>query len=126
MPHQDDTGNAVQGNPLLAAWTGAHGGAPRFDRVEVEAFKAAITQGMDACRVEIAAIAGNPAAAGFDNTFAALDNAGRPLKRATQIFEIYASTMNDKRTQAVETELSPMLSAFRDEVVQNEALFERL
>ncbi len=123
---QEATGNASDGNPLLAEWTGAHGGAPRFDRIEVDAFKAAIIEGMEAQRGEIAAIACNSAAPTFDNTFAALDDSGRPLKRATQIFQIYTSTMNDKRTQAVESELAPLLSAFRDEVVQNEALFERL
>ena len=126
MPNQDTAGNAAQGNPLLGAWTGAHGGAPRFDRVEVGAFKAAVLESMQACRAQIAAIAGNTAAASFDNTFAALDDSGRPLKRATQIFEIYASTMNDERTQEIEAELSPLLAAFRDEVVQNEALFARL
>jgi peptidyl-dipeptidase Dcp len=34
--------------------------------------------------------------------------------------------MNDKRTQAVETEMAPVLSAFADEIVQNKALFTRL
>jgi peptidyl-dipeptidase Dcp len=123
---QEATGNTSEDNPLLAEWTGAHGGAPRFDRIQVDAFKAAIMEGMEAQRGEIAAIAGNSAPPTFDNTFAALDDSGRPLKRAAQIFQIYTSTMNDKRTQAVETELAPLLSAFRDEVVQNEALFERL
>jgi peptidyl-dipeptidase Dcp len=123
---QEATGNTSEDNPLLAEWTGAHGGAPRFDRIQVDAFKAAIMEGMEAQRGEIAAIAGNSAPPTFDNTFAALDDSGRPLKRAAQIFQIYTSTMNDKRTQAIETELAPLLSAFRDEVVQNEALFERL
>ncbi len=115
-----------QGDPLLDAWTGPHGGSPRFDMVQVDAFKPAMMKGMDLNRVEIAAIAGNRAAPNFENTFAALDNAGRPFGRATQIFQIYTSTMNDKRTQAVETEMAPVLSAFGDEIVQNEALFARL
>src|SRR5271165_2942677 len=117
---------AAEANPLLAAWSGPHGGVPRFDQVEVDAFKPAILAAMELNRAEIAAIAGERAAPSFDNTFAALDDSGRPLKRAAQIFQIYASTMGDKRTQAVESELAPMLSAFRDEIVQNEALFARL
>src|SRR5208283_2916151 len=115
-----------EANPLLAAWSGPHGGVPRFDQVEVDAFKPAILAAMELNRAEIAAIASEPAAPSFDNTFAALDDCGRPLRRAAQIFQIYASTMGDKRTQAVESELAPMLSAFRDEIVQNEALFARL
>jgi peptidyl-dipeptidase Dcp len=116
----------AQGNPLLAAWTGPHGGVPRFDEVNVDAFRPAILAGMELNRAEIAAIAGERAAPNFDNTFAALDDSGRALKRAVQIFQIYTSTMGDKRVQAVESELAPMLSAFRDEIVQNEALFARL
>ena len=115
-----------QGDPLLDEWTGPHGGTPRFDMVKVEAFKPAMMRGMDLYRVEIAAIAGNSAAPHFENTFAALDDSGRAFKRATRIFNIYTSTMNDKRTQAVETEMAPLLSAFGDEIVQNEALFARL
>ena len=115
-----------QGDPLLDAWTGPHGGYPRFDMVKVDAFKPAMMRGMDLYRVEIAAIADNSAAPTFENTFAALDDSGRPFKRATRIFQIYTSTMNDKRTQAIETEMAPLLSAFGDEIVQNEALFARL
>ena len=115
-----------QGNPLLDEWTGPHGGFPPFDRVKVDAFKPSVERGMDLKRVEIAAIAGNSAAPDFENTFAALDNSGRPFGRATRIFRIYTLTMNDQRMQAIETELAPMLSAFDDEIVQNEALFARL
>jgi len=113
-------------NPLLDAWVGPHGGVPRFDQVTVEAFKPAMLKGMDLYRAEIAAIAGNTAAPTFENTFAALDNAGRPFRRMTRIFRVYTSTMNDKRTQLVDTETAPLLSAFNDEIVQNEALFARL
>ena len=113
-------------NPLLDEWTGPHGGCPRFDLVKVDAFKPAMMKGMDSNRVEIAAIAGNRAAPNFENTFAGFDNAGRPFGRATRIFYVYTSTMNDKRTQAVETEMAPLLSAFDDEIVQNKALFARL
>jgi peptidyl-dipeptidase Dcp len=113
-------------NPLLDAWVGPHGGVPRFDKVTVDAFKPAMLKGMDLYRAEIAAIAGNPAAPTFENTFAALDNAGRPFRRMTRIFRVYTSTMNDKRTQSVDTETAPLLSAFNDEIVQNEALFARL
>lgn len=113
-------------NPLLDEWTGPHGGCPRFDLVKVDAFKPAMMKGMDLNRIEIAAIAGNRAAPNFENTFAALDNAGRPFGRATRIFYVYTSTMNGKRMQAVETEMAPLLSAFDDEIVQNKALFVRL
>jgi peptidyl-dipeptidase Dcp len=115
-----------QGDPLLDEWTGPHGGFPRFDMVKVAAFKPSIESGMELKRLEIAAIAGNSAAPDFENTFAALDGSGRAFSRATRVFRIYTSTMNDKSVQAAEIELAPVLSAFDDEIVQNEALFARL
>ena len=114
------------GDPLLDEWTGPHGGFPRFDMVRVAAFKPSIDRGMELKRLEIAAIAGHSAAPDFENTFAALDGSGRPFSRATRIFRIYTATMNDKSVQAAEIELAPVLSAFDDEIVQNEALFARL
>jgi len=113
-------------DPILDAWTGPHGGFPPFDRVDVEAFKPAIMKAMDLNRVEIAAIAGDSSGPTFDNTLATLEDSGRPYKRARMVFQIYTSTMNDKRLRAVETELAPAFSAFDDEIVQNELLFARL
>jgi peptidyl-dipeptidase Dcp len=113
-------------DPLLAPWTGGHGGFPRFDLVKPDDFKAALMKGMELQRAEIAAIAGSKAAPTFANTVAALEDSGRPFSRARSIFDIYRSTMNDKKMQAIDTEMSPILSAFGDEIVQNEALFARV
>jgi peptidyl-dipeptidase Dcp len=113
-------------DPLLDAWTGPHGGTPRFDKVAVDAFKPALLKGMDLKRAEIATIIGNHAAPTFENTFAALEDSGRPFGRANQIYQIYVSAMNEKAMRAVETEMAPLLSAFGDEIIQNEALFARL
>ncbi len=120
------TAKSAKGDPLLDEWTGPHGGFARFEQIKVDGFKPALMRGMDLNRVEIAQIAGNKAAPTFENTLAALEDAGRPFGRATSIFGIYTSTMNDKRMQAVETEMSPVLAAFQDEIIQNEPLFARV
>jgi peptidyl-dipeptidase Dcp len=112
--------------PLLAPWKGPHGGAPSFAKVKIADFKPALLKGIELNRAEIARIAGNKAAPSFENTIAALEDAGRPLGRAASIFNIYASTMDDKEMQAVEKEMSPVLAAFNDEVIQNTALFARV
>jgi len=115
-----------ESNPLLDEWTGPHGGFPRFDRIDAGSFKPALMKAMELNRAEVAAIAGNRAPADFDNTCAALEDSGRAYRRATQIFRIYTSTMNDDRLRSIEAEMAPVLSAFQDEIVQNEALFARL
>ena len=113
-------------DPLLSPWTGAHGGFPRFDKIKAKDIKPALMKGMDLNRTEITAIAGAKDAATFENTIVALEDAGRPFGRVSSIFNIFTSTMNDKDMQAVQAEMAPILSAFGDEITQNEALFARV
>ena len=79
-------------HPMLTAWT-----VPPFDKIEVDDFKPALMRGMELYRANIAAIVADKAAPTFDNTIAALEDAGRPYKRAQTVFGVYTSTMNDKR-----------------------------
>src|SRR4051812_39273445 len=117
---------AMTDDPLLSPWTGAHGGFPRFDKIKAKDIKPALVKGMDLNRTEIAAIAGAKDAATFENTIAALEDAGRPFGRVSSVFNIFTSTMNDKDMQAVQAEMAPILAAFGDEITQNEQLFARV
>jgi peptidyl-dipeptidase Dcp len=112
--------------PMLAPWTGDHGGYPPFDKVTVPGFKPAILAGMDLARVEIKKIAGNRSKPTFENTLATFEDSGRPLTRVQRLFGIWTSTLNDPEMQKVEEEMSPVFAAFGDEIVQNEALFKRI
>ena len=117
---------AAPASPLLAAWTGPYGGVPPFDKVRVEDFKPALLAGMQAELTEIDSIAANPAAPTFDNTIAAMERSGRSLRRASTIFHVYASTLNDTAVQAVESDVAPLLAAHSDRIVQNERLYRRI
>ena len=112
--------------PLLAPYAGSYGGVPAFDKIKTADFMPSILKAMDAQRKEIAAITATKAAPTFENTIAALEDSGRALTRATTLFGVYTSTMADKQMQAVEKELAPILAAYGDEIVQNEALFARV
>ena len=112
--------------PLLDPWTGPYGGIPRFDKVKAADFKPAFAKSMDMLRAEIRAITTNNAAPTFDNTVVPFEDAGRPYGRVSNFFGVYTSTMNDKTMQKIEEEMSPVLAAFGDEIIQNEALFGRL
>ena len=117
---------AVKLHPLLAPYAGPFGGGPAFGKFKVADFKPALLQGMDLQRTEIQAIVDTKEAPTFDNTIAALEDSGRPFYRANVIMGIYTSTMSDKAMQDVETEMAPILSAFGDEIIQNEKLFARI
>ncbi len=112
--------------PLLEPWGGPHGGIPSFDKLDTTAFKPAFAQGMDLLRGEINAITATQAAATFDNTIIPFEDSGRPFGRVQTFFGVYTSTMNDKAMQKTEEEMSPVLSAFGSEIIQNEALFARI
>lgn len=116
----------LAGNPLLDPWPGPHGGLPPFDQVQNSLFQPALEEAMDLYRAEIAAIASESAAPDFGNTIAALERAGRVFWRVRSVYSVWSSSMSGPEFQAVEREMEPRLAAFRDEIIQNDALFQRI
>ncbi len=112
--------------PLLDPWVGPHSGLPRFDRVRKQDFKPALMKGMDLARDEIRRLTAQRSMGTFENTIEPFEDMGRPLGRATNFFYVYTSNMNDKEMQKIEEEMAPILSAFNDEIIQNDALFQRI
>ena len=122
----DPVGPTSALDALLAPWTGSYGGTPRFDLVKVESFKPALLQGMDLIRAEMQKITDSSEAATFANTIEAFEDSGRALNRGMSVFGVYTSNLNDKQVQALESEMSPLLAAFDDEIIQNSKLFQRI
>ena len=116
----------VYTNAVLAAWTGPYGGYPRFDRVKVADFKAALEEAMALNRREIDAIANNSAPPTFQNTIEALERSGQPLSRVETIYSVWGSNLAAPDFQKVQNEMDPKLAAFNDQTVQNAKLFARL
>ena len=113
-------------SPLLTPWKGPHGGLPPFASVNVADFEPAFAAAMDSMRKEIKAIESNPAPPDFDNTFVALEAAGRTLDDVEAVYGVWSSCMNDAAFQAVERTMAPKLAAFSDEITQNGKLFARV
>lgn len=116
----------MQDNPLLATWTGPHGGLPPFSKVKVEHFEPAIEQAMEETRRDFAKITSETAPASFANTIAALEDAGRSFDRVMTFYGIWSSTMADDAFKKIERDMAPKLAAFADELAQNEKIFERV
>jgi peptidyl-dipeptidase Dcp len=113
-------------NPLLQKWTGPYGGVPAFDKVKVEHFKPALEAAMAQNLAEIDAITRNKAAPTFENTIAAMEDAGRTLNAVLIYYFTWGSNMSTPAFQAVESEMDPKLSAHSDKISQNAALFARI
>lgn len=111
---------------LLQAWTGRYDGVPPFDKVTPAKLREAMLEGIELQRADIAAIANNPEAPTFANTMAALELAGEPLDRVSNVYGVMTSNIGGETYDAVDTELSPLLSAASDEITFNEKLFQRV
>ncbi len=120
------TAQPVAPNPLLAPWTGAYAGFPPFAQIQITHFSPALVASMAENRKEIAAIAGNPQPATFENTIAALEDAGRSYARVGSVFGIWSGNMDTSDFKSIEKEWAPKLAAFDDEITQNEKLFQRI
>ena len=113
-------------NPLLEPWTGPYGGVPGFVGVTVGDFEPALTAAMQEAREEIARLTSSSEPPTFENSCAAYEDVGRTLQRVSTVYHVWESTLNGSEFQAVEREMEPRLAAFRDEIVQNQKLFERI
>ncbi|HLV39959.1 M3 family metallopeptidase [Xanthomarina sp.] len=113
-------------NVLTQEWTGPYEGVPAFDKMSVDAIKSAVEEGMELNLAEIELIANNTEAPTFENTIAAMESAGKTLKRVFAYYGIMGSNVSSPEFRAVQAELAPKLSDFRSQISQNEALFQRI
>ncbi len=112
-------------NPLLEAWTGPFG-IPPFDRIMPDHYGPAFERAFAEHKAEIAAIAANPEPADFENTIAALERAGRNLRRVSLVFFNLTSAHTNDAIEAVEREISPLFARHDAEIHLNDALFARV
>ena len=121
------SGNPAFGpaNPFYAASTLPFH-APPFDRINDSDYQPAIEAGMAAQLVEMDAIANNPAAPTFDNTFVAMEKTGILLARVMHVFSGVSGANTNPTLQAVQREEAPKLAAHQDAIHLNAKLFARV
>ena len=100
--------------------------APHFDEITHEHYRPAFDEGKRVKREEVAAIAGNPAAPTFDNTYLALEKTGAMLGRVTTVFYAMTSAHTNDFLQQLDEEFSTELAELADEIRLNDVLFSRL
>jgi peptidyl-dipeptidase Dcp len=116
----------AEANVVLAAWTGPYGGVPPWDKLKPELFPAAFELAIALKLAQVDAIAENPEPATFENTVAALEDAGRHQYRAEILFAVFTNNLNGKDVQEIDRVVSPKLTAAKDDLFFNEKLFARL
>jgi len=108
-------------NPLLLPFDTAP-----FSTLKEAHFTPAIIDGIATTKKEIAAIVANTASPTFKNTVDALEASGEHLGRVTSVFFNLNSAETTDGIQKIAKEISPLLSAFRNDIALNNALFARV
>ncbi len=123
-PVNDSTALAP-GNPFARASNLPYQ-LPPLDQIKDEHFKPAVLAGMAEQRKEIDAIAKDTATATFENTIVAMERSGELLTRVSAVFGNLAASNTNPQLEALQTEMSPKLSAHNDAIYLDPALYARV
>ncbi len=113
-------------NPLMVCeFNTPHESIP-FDKIENAHYLPAVNKAIEIGKAEIDAIINNKEEANFENTIVALDNAGEQLGLVSGIFFNLLSAENNEEMQMLAQELSPILTAYSNDIMLNTELFKRV
>ena len=99
---------------------------PPFQRIRLEHFLPAFTQGMEVQKGEIALIVDAAAAPDFPNTIVALDRSGMLLSRVSSVFGAIRGANTNDQLDSLANIVTPLLTAHRNDIALNEKLFQRI
>jgi len=112
-------------NIFATHYTTPHATVP-FDRIALADFRPAVLQGIEEEEAEVKAIAENPERPTFQNTVEALENTGRTLRQATDVFYNLLSANTCDELDSLAQELSPALTEHSNNISLNQKLFLRI
>ncbi len=112
--------------PLLDPWVGEFGGVPPWSAGTPATYEAALAVAVASRKAEIAAIVAQTAEPSFENTIAALEDAGRQLDRVARMFYVINDNVSTPAHEALNLRMAPMLAASQDEITFDAPLFARI
>ncbi len=110
---------------LTSTYTTKYNSAP-FSQIQMSDYQPAFEATIASARAEIEAITHNSATPTFENTIEALDFSGQALDRLSSIFFNLNSAETCDEMQKIAQEVSPILTAFSNDISLNENLFQRV
>ena len=99
---------------------------PPFKKIKDEHYMPAFNQGMKEQLEEIGSITNNLESPSFENTIVELERTGKTLDKVSNVFFNLNSSNTNDQMDAIAKEISPKLSAHRDNIFLNRKLFERV
>ncbi|PID67475.1 MAG: peptidase M3 [Flavobacteriia bacterium] len=119
------TSTVMTDNPILQPWENPFN-APPFDQIENKHYLPAFEQAISKHNEELEQIVSNPDAPTFENTIEALEFSGEDLGKVKRLFYAVNSAHTNDELQKVAETMAPQLAAHQDEIMLNEALFQRI
>ena len=113
------------GNPFFTAYNTPFD-VPPFEKIMAKNYMPAFNKGMADGREDLKNITNNRSIPTYQNTIEALDKAGELLTKVSSVFFSQTSANTNDSLQKIEVDVSPLLSAYRDEILLDSALFRRV
>jgi peptidyl-dipeptidase Dcp len=101
-------------------------GTPPFGKIEESHFMPAFLKGMQLHQDEIAAIVDNEDDPTFENTLEALEKSGEVLTTVSNVFNNLKSANTNDDIQEIAKEVAPLLAKHNDDILLNEALYNKI
>lgn len=115
----------MSSNPFLSSFKTPFN-VPPFQQIKTEHYMPALESAIEEARAEIKAITDNKEEPSFKNTVEALEFSGEKLGIISSVLFNLNSAETNEQLQKAAQEASPLLSAFDNEIKQNELLFSRI
>ncbi|MFI3285617.1 MAG: M3 family metallopeptidase [Rikenellaceae bacterium] len=112
-------------NPLLSEWETPFG-APPFEEIKPEHYMPAFEVAMKQHSEEIEAIVGSSEKPTFESVILAYDNSGKQLSDIYNIFGMISAAETNDELQAINEQLSPIITSHFGSIDLNEALFAKV
>ncbi len=113
-------------NPFLERRFGTPYEIPPFEKITMDHYREAMRKGMEEQKAEIQAIIDNPATPTFENVIEALDQSGKLLDKVEGVWGTLSQSNANDDYQALQSEMTPLMSAHSDDINLNEALFAKV
>ncbi|GIU07685.1 MULTISPECIES: M3 family metallopeptidase [unclassified Shewanella] len=101
-------------------------GIPDFAKIKPEHYLPAFKAGIAQHQAEIQAIIDNPEAPTFANTIEAMEYSGNLTTKVASVFYNLTGADTNEQLQAISKEVAPMLSSANDDILLNDALFQKV
>lgn len=112
-------------NPFMAPYNTPYE-IPPFDIIKPYHYVEAYDEGLIQARQDLEKIINNPEAPTFENTILAMENMGSLLERVSRVFNALTQTDITPELSEINDKITPLVSAYQDEISMNPKLFERV